>query len=64
ADWGVGPGDVATWRGGLPIHLESGELIGGVGVSGAPSAFDEAGGNAGIEAADLPLAEIIEAASD
>lgn len=64
ADWGVGPGDVATWRGGLPIHLESGELIGGVGVSGAPSAFDEACGNAGIEAADLPLAEIIEAASD
>ncbi|MCA8900192.1 MAG: heme-binding protein [Hyphomonas sp.] len=57
--WGSpGPG-MATWRGGLPIRLESGELIGGVGVSGAPSEFDEACGNTGIAAAGLPKAEIV-----
>lgn len=60
ANWGGGPAGIATWRGGLPIHLESGELIGGVGVSGAPSEFDEECGNAGIAAAGLPLAEIVE----
>jgi glc operon protein GlcG len=60
ADWGPGPGDVANWRGGLPIHLEGGELIGGVGVSGAPSVFDEECGNVGIAAAGLPMAEIMD----
>ena len=60
AEWGIGPGDVANWRGGLPIHLEGGELIGGVGVSGAPYVFDEECGNVGIAAAGLPMADIME----
>ena len=51
---------MATWRGGLPIRLATGQLIGGVGVSGAPSEFDEECGNTGIAAAGLPMAEIVE----
>ncbi len=60
AKWGNPGPDMATWRGGLPIRLETGELIGGVGVSGAASAFDEACGNTGIVAAGLPAAAIAE----
>ncbi|MEZ5947093.1 MAG: heme-binding protein [Hyphomonas sp.] len=60
AKWGGNAPNLAVWRGGLPIRLESGELIGGVGVSGAPSEFDEECGNTGIAAAGLPKAEIVE----
>lgn len=60
ATWGAPGPDMAIWRGGLPVRLESGGLIGGVGVSGAPSEFDEACGNKGIVAAGLPAAEIAE----
>jgi len=60
ATWGAPGPDMATWRGGLPVRLESGELIGGVGVSGAPSEFDEACGNKGIVAAGLPAADIVD----
>ena len=60
AKWGGPAPNMATWRGGLPIRLATGQLIGGVGVSGAPSEFDEECGNTGIAAAGLPMAEIVE----
>jgi glc operon protein GlcG len=37
-------------QGGIPIRSQSGQLLGGMGVSGAPSAMDEACGWAGIDA--------------
>jgi uncharacterized protein GlcG (DUF336 family) len=36
-------------QGGIPIRAQSGQLLGGMGVSGAPSAMDEACGWAGID---------------
>ena len=55
ANWGGGrpaPG-VATWEGGTPIFSPEGVPLGGVGVSGAPSADDAACGQAGIAAAGM-----------
>ncbi len=37
-------------QGGVPIFAADGTLLGGIGVSGAPSAHDEACGKAGIAA--------------
>ncbi|MCI4644636.1 MAG: heme-binding protein [Hyphomonadaceae bacterium] len=44
---------ISTFMGGLPIFTGDGAPLGGVGVSGAPSEFDEACGGIGIEAAEL-----------
>ena len=44
---------IATFMGGLPIFSEDGAPLGGVGVSGAPSEFDEACSATGIAAAGL-----------
>ncbi|SDM68220.1 GlcG/HbpS family heme-binding protein [Maricaulis salignorans] len=44
---------LATLQGGVPIRTAAGELIGGVGASGASSADDEACAMAGIMAAGL-----------
>ena len=44
---------LSTLQGGVPIRTVAGELIGGVGASGAASADDEACAMAGIEAAGL-----------
>ena len=44
---------IATFQGGLAIFSQDGAPLGGVGVSGAPSAFDEACAAVGLEAAGL-----------
>lgn len=44
---------LASWQGGLPIYSKDGALLGGVGVSGATAAQDEACAAAGLEAAGL-----------
>lgn len=44
---------IATFQGGLAIFSQEGAPLGGVGVSGAPSAFDEACAAVGLEAAGL-----------
>lgn len=53
ANWGPGAPGVATWQGGTPFFTQDGVALGGVGVSGAPSADDAACGEAGIAAAGL-----------
>jgi len=53
ADWGSGAPGVASWEGGTPIFSPAGVALGGVGVSGAPSADDAACGEAGIAAAGM-----------
>ena len=57
ANWGPGAPGVATWEGGTPIFTDDGAALGGVGVSGAPSADDAACGEAGIAAAGLKHTE-------
>lgn len=42
-------------QGGVPIKSQSGQILGGMGVSGAPSAMDEACARAGIEAVQARL---------
>ncbi len=42
-------------QGGVPIRSQGGALLGGMGVSGAPAAMDEACANAGIEAVQADL---------
>ncbi len=44
----VGPGSFVSIEGGLPVTVD-GQCIGGVGVSGAPSAVDRQIGQAGID---------------
>jgi uncharacterized protein GlcG (DUF336 family) len=54
-DWGFNTtlgGRIVVLAGGLPI-LHEGDVIGGVGVSGAASADDKACANAGLRAAGL-----------
>ncbi|WP_028920300.1 GlcG/HbpS family heme-binding protein [Pseudoxanthomonas suwonensis] len=44
---------ISTAQGGVPIFTTDGQDLGGVGVSGAPSEFDEACGTAAVQAAGL-----------
>ncbi|WOI54014.1 heme-binding protein [Parvularcula sp. LCG005] len=44
---------IATFQGGLPLFDSDGIMIGGVGVSGAPSEFDEECGRKGADAVGL-----------
>ena len=53
AKWGGSAPGVANWQGGVPFGTKDGAPLGGVGVSGASSADDEACGRAGIAAAGL-----------
>lgn len=53
ADWGGDAPDIAVWEGGLPIYMEDGSPLGGVGVSGAASSDDVACIMAGVQAAGL-----------
>lgn len=53
ANWGQGAPGVASWEGGTPIFSPGGAALGGIGVSGAPSADDAACGEAGIAAAGM-----------
>jgi len=46
-------GDYVPLRGGVPIRAEDGALIGGMGVSGAPSEVDQQCAVAAVEAAGL-----------
>lgn len=45
--------DIATIPGGLPIKLQDGKLIGGLGVSGAAASVDVLCAEAGLKAAGL-----------
>lgn len=51
--WGGSAPGIANWRGGVPFGTRDGAPLGGVGVSGASSADDEACGRAGVTAAGL-----------
>ena len=52
--WGVPTAPmIATVRGGFPVFTKTGEIIGGVGVSGAPSTFDAACASDAVKAAGL-----------
>lgn len=53
AKWGGSAPGVANWQGGVPFATNDGAPLGGVGVSGASSADDEACGKAGIADAGL-----------
>jgi len=47
--------DISMVQGGLPIRSKSGQLLGGIGVSGAPSEQDEACGRAALDAVSEQL---------
>ena len=58
ADWGFNTtlgGRMVVFAGGVPVVVD-GEVVGGLGVSGAAAAVDKACAQAGLSAAGLPAA--------